>query len=278
MKTKIICSGIIALGLSAFSAQAITFLGLGTNGTLYSFDSATPGDFTTIGTPGNGIIEIDFRGSNGRLYGITSTGSLYNINVSDGTSQFISNPMTALTGSVSGFDVNPAADRFRVVTNAASGNNFRLSSTGADTNVVTADGTFSMPPTATILDVAYRNPFSGSSGTALYSVGSDSNLYIHSNEPSDPPGTFNARSLVGSLGFAVGTDVAFDIASDGNGYIASSGQLYRVDGIGFANPAAATSLGTLGQSIASFSAVPEPSVGILGAIASLGLLSRRRRN
>ena len=255
-------------GLSAGSSMAITVFGLGSGGSLYRFDSATPGDVTFVGTPGGGIIDLDFRGANGTLYGITGTGATYSINTTSGVSTFLNNPATALNGSVSGFDVNPAADRFRVVTDAISGNNnYRLSSPGSDTDVVTMDGTFATPIGVTILDVAYTNPFSGGMGTSLYSIGSDSMLYSHSNGPG-----FNTMTSIGSLGFALGSDVAFDISTDGIAYLADGADFYTVD----LATGAATSAGTLGQSFSSFSAVPEPSTALLSGLAALGLLRRKR--
>ena len=259
-------------GLSAVSSHAITMYGLGTNGALYSFDTAAPGTFVEIGTPANGITDIDFRGSNGNLYGITGTGSTFTVNLLTGAATSAFTPATTLNGMVSGFDVNPAADRFRVVTDAAAGNNnYRLSSPGGDTDTTTADGTFGTPSGVSILDVAYTNPFGqGVGGTSLYSIGSDGNLYVHS----DGPG-FNTMTSSGSLGFTPLADIAFDIAQDGTGYIANGTDLYSVSNIGTSVPNV-TLLGTLGQPLSSFSAVPEPSSALLACFAGLGLLRRRR--
>ena len=267
-------------GLSAVSSQAITMFGLGTDGTLFSFDTETPSAFTTVGTPGFGIVDIDFRGSNGQLYGINAAGTSYTIDLSSGLATLAFTPST-LNGSVSGFDVNPAADRFRVTTDAAAdNNNYRLSSSGNDDGTTTPDGRFDTPSNAAdtaILDVAYRNPFNGAAGTALYSVGADGNLFIHDNQDGDDPGTFNARESLGSLGIPnLAADIAFDIAQDGNGYIASGNSLYRVEGIGTQAQPLAELIGTLDQEIVSFSAVPEPSTALLGCLGALALLRRRR--
>lgn len=272
MKSKSLLLALAFSYLAIVSSQAVTIYGLGIDNMLYSFDSATPGSFAPIGTPGSGIVDIDFRGSNGLLYGIAGSGNTFSINTSTGASTLLSTPATALNGSVSGFDVNPAADRFRVVTNSATGdNNYRLSSPGSDTNVVTVDGRFSTPISVTILDVAYTNPFSGVLGTALFSIGTDNNLYSHSVGPG-----FNTMNLVGGLGIMVGSDIAFDISGSGTGnigYLASGTNFYAIN----LSTGAATSVGTLGVALSSFSAVPEPSSAFLGGLGALGLLRRNRK-
>ncbi len=265
--------------LSAISSHAITMYGLGSNGTLYTFDTAAPGAFVTVGTPANGISDIDFRGSNGNLYGITGSGSTYTVNLLTGAATLAFTPATTLNGMVSGFDVNPAADRFRVVTDAAANNNnYRLSSPGNDDDTTTPDGRFATPTNASdtaILDVAYTNPFNGGAGTSLYSIGTDGNLYQHFTQSGDAGGTFNGRISSGSLGLMLAADIAFDIAQDGNGYIASGTSLYRINNVGSAAPSVDL-LGTLDEELVSMSAVPEPSSALLVAMAGLGLLRRRR--
>ena len=274
MKKKAFLLAFAVSGLTAVSSQAITIYGLGLDSNIYSFDSATPGTVSLVGTPGNGIVDVDFRGSNGVLYGISGTGSTFGINLGTGGSTLLSTPASTLNGSVSGFDVNPAADRFRVVTNAVAGNNnYRLSSPGSDTGTVTSDGTFQTPIGVTILDVAYINPFSGSSGTALYSIGSDSMLYMHSTLGTDGAGTFNGMTAIGALGFTVGSNVAFDIAGADMAYLANGTDFYTVN----LTTGLATSAGTLGQAFGSFSAVPEPSSVLLGGLGALALLRRGRR-
>lgn len=266
-------------GLSAVSSHAVTIYGLGTDGTLYSFDTANPGTFNTIGTPANGITDIDFRGSNGNLYGIAGSGATFTVNLLTGLATSAFTPATTLVGMVSGFDVNPAADRFRVVTDAAADNNYRLSQAGLDNGTTTADGTFTTPPNTTILDVAYTNPFNGGAGTSLYSIGADGNLYQHFTQGGDPGGSFNGRTSSGSLGLGAidaSGGFAFDIAQEGNtGYFSIGTSLYSIDNVGTAAPNV-TSLGTLAQPLASLSAVPEPSSVLLACLAGLGFLRRRR--
>lgn len=274
MKNKSLLLAPILCGLASAPAHAITMYALAADGDLYSFDTASPGIFNNIGTPTNAIIDLDFRGSNGTLYGIAGSGSTYTIDLLTGATSLAFSPSTTLNGMVSGFDVNPAADRFRVVTDASMGNNnYRLSSPGNDDGTTSEDGTFDAGPT--ILDVAYRNPFDGASGTTLYSVGSDGDLYTHFTRGGDPGGSFNGRSSSGPLGFVPGANIAFDVAQDGNGYIADGTTLYRVNGIGSVAPSV-DNLGTLALPVTSFSAVPEPSSALSVCLAGVGFLRRRR--
>jgi Domain of unknown function (DUF4394) len=264
---------ITSLALTGAS-QAVVIYGLGSAGQLYRFDSANPGAMTAVGSgTASGVVDIDFRGSNRLLYGISASGSTSTYDLITG----VSTPRTTLApgtlnGLVSGFDVNPVADRFRVVTNASSQNNYRLTSPGADSTTVTPDGTFGTPLGVTILDVAYTNPFAAGT-TALYSIGSNGVLYSHTTAVGDGVGTFNMMTAIGSLGVTLGSDIAFDIAQEGGiAYLANGLDFYTVNlGTGLA-----TSAGTLQFGLSSFSAVPEPSSMLLGSLAGLALLRRRR--
>ena len=77
----------VAYGVLAGSSHAVTIFGLGAGGQLYRFDSATPGTVSAVGSPlAGGIVDIDYRGSNNTLYGISGSGSTYSINTAVGTS------------------------------------------------------------------------------------------------------------------------------------------------------------------------------------------------
>ncbi|MBC7979863.1 MAG: DUF4394 domain-containing protein [Armatimonadetes bacterium] len=264
MKLNTLLITTIVTSFSAVSSHAILIFGLDTAGVLVSFDSAAPNVFTDIGSPAGGIVEIDFRGSNQKLYGLSGSGESFTISTTNGSSTFLNTPVTALTGTVSGFDVNPVPDRFRVV--AAGVNNYRLTTGGMDTNAVTVDNQFLVPNGVTLLDVAYTNPFTGGS-TTLYSITSDGNLNSHSGPPQ-----FNTLAVVGATGIVLGTEFGFDISTEGIAYASSDSLFYTVNlATGLATPA-----GVLARPLTSFSAIPEPSSALLVGLAGLGLLRRRR--
>lgn len=268
----------IASGVLAGTSHAITIFGLGAGGQLYSFDTATPGTVTAVGSATvGGIVDIDFRGSNNRLYGITATGATSTISTLNGSLSGTFSPSHSLGGNVSGFDFNPAADRMRIAVGGT--NNFRMvpdgiTGTAAGTVVSGAsggDGIFSVAPGVSVLDVAYINPFNGGAGTNLFSIGSDGFLYNH---PASGMPTFNNMTAVGPLGILLAGDIGFDIAPDGTGYLVSGNSLYTVNlGSGLATPA-----GLIGQNLTSIAVVPEPTTTVLLSIVGLGLLRRRRVN
>jgi hypothetical protein len=262
--SKLLLAAASAAALAG-SAQAISIFGLGTDNNLYRFDSATPGSLTTIGTGFSSTIDIDFRGSNGLLYGITGSGSASTINTTTGVATVAVTPATALSNTVSAFDFNPVADRMRVLVGGTSINNYRI--TPAIGGAVTPDGNFVVPGGFEILGFGYTNPTGGTT-TSLYSVVSNSTLYLHTGGPD-----FNGLTPVGTgLGITLGTQVGFDIGPDGVGYLTNGSSLYSVN----LTSGTASLLGTAPVALRDIAVVPEPSVAALGAIAALGLLRRRR--
>ncbi len=278
MSYQSLVTAAISYAALTISSHAVLIYGLGTGGQIYSFDSGSPLSMTPVGTAtATGIVDIDFRKSNGKLYGIAGNGNTSTININSGLVTNLFSPSHSLGGTVSGFDFNPAADRMRIAVNGT--NNFRMVPDGivgmpqgtVVSGATGGDGLFLTPMGVTLLDVAYTNPFSGSPATTtLFSIGSDGILYTH---PAAGGPTFNMVAAVGSLGFVPVGDVSFDIDASGLGYMTNGTTLYTVDlGTGLA-----TSLGTLGQGLTSIAIVPEPSGVAFGGIAGLALLRRSRR-
>ena len=64
--------------LSPLASHAVLLYGLTSPYGLVSFDSATPGTVTNLGTISQaGIVDIDFYPVNGVLYGSTNTGNIF---------------------------------------------------------------------------------------------------------------------------------------------------------------------------------------------------------
>ena len=121
------------------AVQAVPAIGLLANGSLFSFDTTSPGTSTTIGAVtglqgGEIVYGLDYRPANGALYALGSTGRLYTVNAATGAATLASTLNTALSGS--GFDIafNPVPDRLRIV--STSGQNLRVN---VDTGAVTVD-------------------------------------------------------------------------------------------------------------------------------------------
>ncbi len=271
MKSTRILTTLAASAVLSTLSHAITIYGVGVDNQLYQFDSANPAGATAIGGNLSGIVDIDFRGSNGLLYGMAGSGETFSINASNATLVSLFSPASSLGGSVTKFDFNPAADRMRVLVGGTT--NFRIvpdGISGMSAGTVVVDGMFASPDGVSIVGFGYTNPFDGASGTTLYSIGSDGILYTH---PIVGAPQFNTMTAVGTgLGFEISSPVGFDIGEDGTGYLTHGSDFYTVDlALG-----SAAFVGNLGIGMSGIAAVPEPSAAALCALAGLGLLRRRR--
>jgi hypothetical protein len=184
---------------------------------LISFDTAVPGFVQTVNLirglqPGEGILAIDFRPANKRLYGLGSSSRVYVIDTETGMATAVgSGPFTpALEGTEFGFDFNPTVDRIRVVSNR--GQNLRLH---PDTGVVAAvdrpvnyaDGT-----APNIVGSAYTNSVAGATTTTLYNIDSKRLALVTQVPPND--GVLN---VVGPLvNFDTSELHGFDISPNTN--------------------------------------------------------------
>ena len=174
--------------------------------TLFSFPHRTPGTITSfVAITGlqtsETILDIDFRPSNGTLYGLGSTSRLYTINPSTGAAAVVGSQFTpALSGTEFGFDFNPVVDRIRVVSNT--GQNFRLD-TGA---LVSADASLNGGATGAV-GSAYDNNFAGATSTTLYAINATTDS-LYTQDPNN--GTL---VLVGALGVNATDAPRFDISS-----------------------------------------------------------------
>lgn len=190
---------------------------------LLSFDTAAPGFVQSVRLikglqPGEGILGIDFRPVNKRLYGLGSSNRLYVIDTETGMATAVSQQAftPALDGAEFGFDFNPTVDRIRVVSDR--GQNLRLH---PDTGMVVAtDGALKYEDGATAMGVvasAYTNSVAGATSTVLYNLDANRKQIVTQNPPND--GRLN---VVGRLnGLDMSSVAGFDISpNDGAAYAA----------------------------------------------------------
>jgi Domain of unknown function (DUF4394) len=202
--------------------------------TLVSFNSRAPQRILSrrpITGLGDGMTlkGIDFRPRSGDLYGVGSDSIVYRIDpntaiaVAEGPAS-----TTPINGRFFGFDVNPAVDKLRVVSDV--GQNLRLNVD--EGTLLSVDGSIN-PAGPQIVGSAYLN--SGFSlnlapSTMLFAVDARDDQILLQNPPNNGTLTNGKR-----LGFDVGNDSGFDIAGDDNtGYVATKrpggrSSLYRVD-------------------------------------------------
>ena len=282
MKKILLTFTSLFLALAGF-AQAQSFVGLGSGGATLSFYNGSGSTPTTVPVTGlNGgdsLVGIDyFSSSNGQLYGMGTSGTLYVLSSTGAATVDVSNAIPGATV----IDFNPMANRLRVFANTT---NFRLT---PSTGTVTMDGTLTYAAgdpnagaTPNLVAAAYTNNFAGPTSTALYSIDASLNtLVLHTNGP-----TFSTLTTVGTLTLggltfdALPGVTGFDVLTVGGvntAYFSSGNNLYTLN----LTNAVLTSSGTLaGPGLRDIAVVvPEPSTyALLGLGLLAGFLVMRNR-
>ena len=201
---------------------------------------------------GEMVIGIDYRPTDGLLYGVGSTGRIYTLNPATGAATLKSTivadaadltaPFTALEGTEFGVDFNPVADRMRVVGNL--GQSLRIN---VDTGATTTDGSINGGAAGTAVNAAaYTNSFAGTASTTLYVIDAVNGTLYTQNPPNN--GTLGTPV---SLGVAASVVGGFDIdARNNKGYaVMTVGGVRNLYAINLAATAgAATLVSALGVS------------------------------
>lgn len=230
--------GLIALGVAAPAAGATTIYAVRANNELIRFQVTSPGTVESLGAitgAGAGLLRgIDFRPATGELYALGSTSTLYRIDlatrvatpVGDGTID------VPITSNDVGFDVDPIADRIRVV--GSDEQNLTLDPTTGEATVETA-----LAPAGNVVALGYTNPYVGATSTTAYGIDSTSNTLVRiGGLNGSPAASGGAVQVVGALG----VDAQPQADVDGSGGIpyavmrvGTSTGLYQLDPSG--NPA-----------------------------------------
>ena len=298
-KTGLVAAALLASGsASAEAVYGITDVAAASAPSLVMFDTAAPAASNTIGVitgivAGQTLRGIDFRPSNGLLYGVSSSASgtaaqLYTINRTTGVATTVG-PGFALSGNTNArvsIDFNPVPDALRVVTGDSL--SYRVNpNTGA---LILQDTPLS--PNSLYADVAYTNNVAGATMTTLYT-------YDYSNDTLGRIGGVNgapspnggAVTTIGSTGVAafsgaVGLDIsgltglAYGSLDEINSPDANS-EFYSVNlATGLFSLIGNFSFALLDFSIAiAPRVVPEPGVLAMFGIGLAGLagFARRRR-
>ena len=250
-----------------------TAVGLTTSNKLVLFDPAAPSVlldlFTSTGIiSGETVLGLDFRPATGQLYALGSTNQVYTVSLTTGAATPIGPAFSpALSGVEFGIDINPVADRVRVVSDADE--NFRLNpdtgaTTATDTPLAYAAGDPNEGANPNLVGSAYTNSFAGSALTTLYGIDSALDALILQGSVNGSPISPNAGQLytVGALGVDATDEVGFDVTSSGTAYASltapggADSQLYNVD----LPSGAATLIGTVagGEVIRGMAVMPAP--------------------
>lgn len=236
--------------------QGRAIFGLTCANSLVQFGSGNPGtlarNVTITGmTAGASMLGIDFRPSDGRLYGVGSDSRVYTIDTTTGAATAVGGAFTpGVSGEHFGLAFSGAQDRLRLSSVEGNQNLSLDPSTGAVASDDPALAFVAGDPNAggnpAISALAYRE----TGGTTLYAVDATANALVTVD-----PAT-GGLTTVGGFGFNVYLCSGFDIDADGTGYASLStdngSELYTVD---LATGAAAL-LGNIGPAVHSLALAP----------------------
>ncbi len=274
----------IVCGVAAAPASAEKVVALTGPTTLAQFDSATPTKVATraiTGLSGGEVARgIDYRPATGEVLLMTANGGISHTYAIDPRTA-VATPINAgipLTGwgdTTSDLDVNPVADRLRVVNTGGTNARFDPNTGG----FIASDTTFG-PAGTTVVGAAYDRNTADTTVTTLFAIDRNAGgQLVTIGSPNGTPNSPNGGQIgqvVGPLGFALDPAAAaasgFDISgSTGVAYAAlrPSGGVdgfYRVD----LTTGAATLVGSVpGQTIRSLTVIPS-TAGPAGATGATG--------
>jgi hypothetical protein len=237
--------------------QGRTLFGLTCANNLVEFGSGNPGTLAryvaiTGMTAGASMVGIDFRPSDGRLYGVGSDSRVYTIDTLTGAASAVGGAFTpGVSGEHFGLAFSGAQDRLRL--SSVEGNqNLSLDPlTGAvasaDPDLAFAAGDPNAGGNPAISALAYRETAGGST---LYAVDATANALVTVD-----PAT-GVLTTVGGFGRNVYLCSGLDIDTDGTAYASLStdngSELYTVD----LTTGAATLLGNIGPAVHSLAVAP----------------------
>ena len=300
---------ILASGSAASPVRADIIYGLTLDNEIFAFNSDSPGTTTPLvtitGIGSDTIVGIDWRQSNGVLYGVgvgtDNSARVYSINSATGAVTSTTNlfadsadasPFTSVVGNNFGVDFNPQVvvngvlgDRLRVISDTGQSLRINLATGATFTDTPLSDGGAIAP---SVTGIAYANNDNNiATPTTLYGIDSDDNTLVTVGSLNSviSPNTGQVFT-VGSLGFDVSSFAGFDISDSGTSFAALSrtgganAGLYTIN----LSTGSATLLGQIDGSVVlrgiTARAVPEP-----GSLAMLGIggagwirFMRRRRN
>lgn len=223
----------LLLSTLASAAHADTALGLAGDRTLLRIDTATA--TVTHQMEAQGVTRlhgIDYRPGSGTIIGLTDSLAIVEIDPATGTTTELAKlatPLTLAEGAPVIVDVNPAADKLRVISGTA---NYRIDmASGAVTTDIAltfdpADANAAARPM--VVAVAYSNSFGKPEKTAMYDIDAGLNALLQQTKPNE-----GVLATIGALGVTLEGPVALDIATTADGtntaWVAAMGGLHLLD-------------------------------------------------
>ena len=220
-----------ALALQVSVARADSIVALVGDDILATIDGRTATTTSLVKIDGVGrVLGIDVRPADGRLYALSSDGTIAIIDPATGKATAKSKLDTLPPADVQvAVDFNPVADKLRII--GSDGTNLRAD---VDTGKVTQDQTLKFAendPAAgrmpTIIAGAYSNSVKGAKETTLYDIDAKLGALFRQAPPND--GVLNTIGTIGVSVDKIGFDIAADGAGTNAGVLVANGKLYRVD-------------------------------------------------
>jgi hypothetical protein len=258
---------------------------------LITFNNGSPQKSCTTGQvtglqANEGIIGMDLRPGGtpaGQIYAVGSTGRLYTLDPTSGAATFrfaltqdtadTTLPFSSLSGTSFGVDVNPVADRLRVISD--NGQNLRIN---MDSGVTTTDTPLN-PATPAATAAGYTNSFAGASTTTLFVIDTASDTLAIQGQPSGMPNlgdlqTVGSLAITGDVSAATAfeingrTSAAFAALSIGT---ATTSDLYSIN----LTTGAATRVNTIagGERVRGLTYIAAPVAAVIGLTSDNRLIS-----
>ena len=206
--------------LTGGSSTNVALIGLSAANELVSLQAGPPATETAV-VPitglreGETILGIDVRTKTGELYGLSSQSIIYKLDATTGVATPVGAPFTPLLeGTIFGFDINPADDVIRVMSNK--NQNLRISAT---TGQVVAIDPFVNFGGYVLNSIAYL-PILSAGRAILYDLDVTTGaLYKQTNANGGP------LTYLGLTGFNWSGEGGFDISANAIGYTVQYGSI-----------------------------------------------------
>ena len=189
---------------------------------------------------GGNLIGIDFRPSDGKLYGLTDRGGLYTIDVSSrsfGATTKVSNVNPRFTGGFGALvDFNPVLDALRIIGSndqniAVVNGNTSLGTTAVQTSLSYAQGDVNFGKNPEVIGGAYNNNYVGATTTLFYMVDHDLDTLVTISNKNATGSSNTGSGLLQTIGSFVdeqGNALNMSPTTDFDIYTDSSGNNFLV--------------------------------------------------
>lgn len=195
-------------------------VGLTADGFLVGFDVSDPGAAHRIGEVTGlegdaGLVGIDYRVQDGKLYGVGDQGGVYALDDTDGSATKVRRLTVALEGTFFGVDFNPAANALRVLSDT--GQNLRQPFATAEaptvvdtalTNPAVAPATGTVPGAGVTAAGYTNNDLDAATSTTLFGLDT-----VLDRVAVQSPANAGTLAPTGNLPAAIGPDAGLDIHS-----------------------------------------------------------------